>query len=426
MTAPLRDALAAHVRRVRDIQDHVRGNDQAVKQSLIGPVFSLLGYDLTDPRECIPGFRLEAGPGKASAPIDWVFVGAGKPWFFVSAKDTEQKLVPVDERLTHYFDQASEVKLGIATNGVQWRFFTDLATSETMDREPFLVWDVLADEQAPFDVLNFLAILQKSQFQPELIRAFAQTNTSRKNLMVTELERLLEPSPEFIKLAVANLETRKLSEGVIEYWKPILANAIAQWARVRTLTSVISQAHYPEAQPPSQTAAPAPVIVQEKEWERMKALASVISQPAAAPPPPSAALEETASIRSMSTSAEESVAFEIFQAICTEERPIACENTLSSFNIHFPFSPTSVIARFHLQEREKTVWFPMDAAKCAHLCPGFKVKATQFPSWTSCTLKGPEDLRKIEQAVLEAYETIKALQARQSTLSIDYVFEKIA
>lgn len=425
MSAPLRDALAAHIRRVRDLQDHVRGNDQAVKQSLIGPVFSLLGYDLTDPRECIPGFRLETGSAKPQAPIDWVFVGGGKPWFFVSAKDTEQKLVPVDERLAHYFGLATEVKLGIATNGLQWRFYTDLAVTDAMDREPFLIWEVLADEEVPFDVLNFLAILQKSQFQPELIRAFAQTNTSRKNLMVTELERLLEPSAEFIKLAVANLETRRLTEGVIEYWKPILANAIAQWARVRTLTSVISQAHSPEAQPPSPApaAAPAPAVAQEKEWERMKALASVISQPAPAPAP--APVEEP-SIRSMTTSAEESVAFETFQAICGEDRPVACENTLSSFNIHFPFSPTSVIARFHLQEREKTVWFPMDAAKCAHLCPGFKVKATQFPSWTSCTLKGPADLRKIEQAVLEAYEMVRALQSRQSTLSIDYVFEKIA
>ena len=50
----MKDVIGAYIKRVKDLADHVRGNEQATKQSLIGPLFTLLGYDLTDPRECIP------------------------------------------------------------------------------------------------------------------------------------------------------------------------------------------------------------------------------------------------------------------------------------------------------------------------------------------------------------------------------------
>ncbi len=33
------DAIIAYVKRVKDLADHVKGNEQATKQSLIGPLF---------------------------------------------------------------------------------------------------------------------------------------------------------------------------------------------------------------------------------------------------------------------------------------------------------------------------------------------------------------------------------------------------
>src|SRR5262249_52764892 len=53
--------------------EHVRGNEQATKQSLVGPLFTILGYDLTDPRECIPEYRVDFGPRRPVKPED------GKP-----------------------------------------------------------------------------------------------------------------------------------------------------------------------------------------------------------------------------------------------------------------------------------------------------------------------------------------------------------
>jgi hypothetical protein len=98
-------------------------------------------------------------------------------------------------------------------------------------------WDVLNDEQPPYD---FLTLLQKSQFKTELMRTFAQRRYEH-NLLVKELARLLEPSAEFTRLAVANIETRNLTPNVIESWKPVVASAIGEWAKQRTLASVLTR-----------------------------------------------------------------------------------------------------------------------------------------------------------------------------------------
>lgn len=54
----MREALQAYVKRVGELAEHVRCNEQVTKQSLVGPLFTILGYDLTDPRECIPEHRV--------------------------------------------------------------------------------------------------------------------------------------------------------------------------------------------------------------------------------------------------------------------------------------------------------------------------------------------------------------------------------
>ncbi len=231
----MREALLQYVKRVQELAEHVRGNEQATKQSLVGPLFTLLGYDLTDPRECVPEYRVDFGPNRSVKPIDWAFFQAAKPIFFVEAKEVGKKLGSYDEQLADYFAKAPESRLGVLTNGVQWRFFTDVVNANIMDKEPFLKWDVLTDEQPPYD---FLTIVQKSQFNTHLIATFAKRKRAQ-NLLVSELNRILEPSSDFVRLAISNLETRKAVEKVVEEWKPLLANAIGEWARQRTLTSVL-------------------------------------------------------------------------------------------------------------------------------------------------------------------------------------------
>jgi hypothetical protein len=236
----MKEQLEQHVKRVKELHELCCGNEQQTKQSLIAPLFAILGYDMTDPRECKPEYRMDFGKGeKAATPVDWAFLKDGAFAFFVEAKEAGAKLARSTEQLRMYFGKepgVNGVKLGILTNGTQWLFFTDLLNDNAMDTEPFLIWNVLEDVIP----LDFLTILQKSQYKQQVVRTFAKKK-QHTNLLVTELDRLLEPSPEFIKLAVQRLESRNLKEKVLDEWKPILVNAIQEWVKQYYLRMVLKQ-----------------------------------------------------------------------------------------------------------------------------------------------------------------------------------------
>jgi hypothetical protein len=155
-----------------------RGNEPASDEEFLAaarayrPLRNLMRrwrcIDLTDPRECIPEYKADFGKDRSTKPIDWAFLHNGKFAFFVEAKEVGRRLAGFDEQLADYFAKDANVKLGILTNGAQWRFFTDVVNSNVMDSEPFAKWDIFADEPTPFDVIT---LMQKSSFNAELIRA---------------------------------------------------------------------------------------------------------------------------------------------------------------------------------------------------------------------------------------------------------------
>jgi len=354
----VKELIDGYVKRVRDLAEHVKGNEQATKQSLIGPLFTMLGYDLTDPRECIPEYKADFGKERSTKPIDWAFKTGGTFAFFVEAKEVGRKLAGFDEQLADYFAKEPSVKLGILTNGAQWRFFTDVENANVMDREPFARWDILSDETPPHDVIT---LLQKSQFNPELVRAFAQRQRAQ-NLLVQELTRLLEPSHEFTKLAIANIETRNLTQSVVESWKPVVSNAIQEWAKQRTLNAVL------------------------------------------APQPPDSGLLETSGSK-VETTAEELDAFERMRQSLEPARPIAYEDSVAYFKIHVAGKRTWVFARLRLSRKQSFVSVPLPPARVLECCEGLEVTASG--AWSQISLRGVEQLGQLGAVFEAAYDIVR-------------------
>jgi hypothetical protein len=357
----MREALLAYIKLVKDLADLVKGNEAATKQSLIGPLFTMLGYNLADPRECVPEYKADFGKRRSAKPVDWAFLQNGLPTFYVEAKDAGKKLVGYNEQLADYFAKppAVKAKLGILTTGVQWWFFTDVVADNVMDKEPFLKWDVVNDEQPPYD---FLTLLQKSNFKPELIKTFAQ-GRRHQNLLVKELTRLLEPSPEFTKLAIENLETRSLTTKVVDSWKPVLANAIGEWAKQRTLSSMLN-----------------------------------------------APIEPTNDSR-VETTQEELDAYAIVARVLGAERKVEHEDMSSYFKVHHPKQRTWVVCRLILGGKRPIVWVPLPSERVQSLLPSFAVTA-QNEEWSSISISAIADIESLAEVLRAAWD--KVLAARKS------------
>ena len=363
----LKDTLGTYIKRVKDLAEHVKGNEQATKQSLIGPLFSLLGYDMTDPRECIPEFRVDFGKDRSVKPIDWAFQQNSRPIFFVEAKEVGRKLAGYDEQLADYFAKEPLARLGILTNGIQWRFFTDYKHDNIMDKEPFVRWDVLTDETPPID---FLTLLQKSQFNPQLLRTFAQ-RLFEQNLLLESLTKLLEPSTEFIRLAIGNIETRKLTESVIQSWKPVLVNAIEEWTKQRMLTMVLSGATQND-------------------------------------------ISDSTQAKKVITTKEEIDGYETIKKLLGADRPVAYTDTVSYFKVHFPDRPSRVVCRLYFDTRKPRIWVPVPISKVeAHMS---NLKAS-FPQvgWIAIALDNPTDVGDLGAIIRATYDHLKAEKMTQST-----------
>lgn len=376
----MKEAIFEYVKRVRDLEGHVRGNEQATKQSLIGPLFTLLGYDLTDPRQCVPEYKVDFGKERSSKPIDWAFVSNGKPIFFVEAKEVGKKLPGYDEQLADYFAKAPEVKLGILTNGIHWRFFTDIVNQNVMDKEPFVKWDVLSNEPPPLD---FLAVLQRSEYNAGLIRTYAQ-RTLQHNLLLTELTRLLEPSSEFTKLAIANIETRNLTAAVVESWKPIVASAINHWARQKAISSVMSN-------------------TEEASAARAESKAEVKETKEAKEP-------RTPRERKIETTPEELSAFATIQSMLGTERPVAYEDNASYFKIHLPEKKNATVVRLFVRKKGIVMVVPLASDRVAML--GSVPSAARSDGWTTITLDGHGDLPKVADIVRAAWDAQRSGRAK--------------
>ena len=366
----VREQIETFVRRVKDLAEHVRGNEQATKQSLIGPFFTMLGYDLTDPRECIPEYKADFGKDRSTKPIDWAFLHNSNFAFFVEAKEVGRKLAGFDEQLADYFAKDPNVKLGILTNGAQWRFFTDVVNPNVMDREPFARWDILADELPPLDVIT---LLHKSQFNPELIRTYAQRQRAQ-NLIVGELARLLEPAHEFVKLAITNLETRNLTEKVTEGWKPIVANALNEWARQRMLTAALTPA-----------------------------------QPTAA--------DSKAEAGKIETTQRELDAFATVQRVLGENRRVEFEDTASYFKIHLAGRRTWVIARLQMERKNPHVRVPLPLELTTALANGRP--CTTAGDWTRVILDDPKQIEELGPLFAEAYAVVNRAGAPAEAVALD-------
>ena len=249
-----------------------------------------------------------------------------------------------------------------------------------MDKEPFVKWDVLGSEPAP---IEFLAVLQRSEYNAGLIRTYAH-RTHQHNLLLGELTRLLEPSTEFTKLAITNLETRNLTAAVVEGWKPVLANAISEWAKQRALSSVMDSAQQPraEANPPAPAAAPAEASEPRQPRERK-----------------------------IETTADELAAFAAIQGLLGQERPVVYEDTASYFKIHLPERRHSTVCRLYFRRKTLNVRVPLPKARVVAMV-SLPVEADSNEGWSWVTLESAAELPKIADALRAAWDAQRSSRAR--------------
>lgn len=213
------EQIKNHADRVENLMDKIN-TEEATKTSLIMPLFQILGYDVFNPTEFIPEFTADVGVKKGEK-VDYAIVLNGEPTILIEAKSVSEKLEKHDSQLFRYFT-TTKAKFAILTNGITYRFYTDLDEPNKMDKTPFLEVDLLnLTDSAIAELKKFC----KEKFNVENI--FSNASDLKYSNAVKKIlkEEFANPSDELIRLLLSKgVYEGRYTQSVVEKFKPIIKN----------------------------------------------------------------------------------------------------------------------------------------------------------------------------------------------------------
>jgi hypothetical protein len=199
-----KDAIKQLSERIENLRDNLH-TEEATKNALIMPFLNILGYDVFNPLEIVPEFTCDIGTKKGEK-IDYAIMKDGDPIMLVECKHWEKDLNLHDNQLLRYY-HVSKAKFGILTNGIIYRFYTDLDKVNVMDEKPFLDVNLLDIKDAQVEELKKF---HKSYFNIDVILSSASELKYMGELRAIISKEFTTPSPDFVKFF-----TKQVYNGVI-------------------------------------------------------------------------------------------------------------------------------------------------------------------------------------------------------------------
>ncbi len=198
--------------RIQSIQ-----NEEATKMSLIVPFFQLLGYDVFNPSEFCAEYTADVGIKKGEK-VDYAILNNGNPMVLIECKWCGDTLDKHGSQLFRYFSTTT-AKFGILTNGICYKFYTDLEEANKMDLVPFLELDILNMKDTQ---INELKKFCKNNFDSERIFSTAE-ELKYSNLIKQYLSSVLEsPTDDFVRFILNNVYDGLKTQKTIDKFTPIV------------------------------------------------------------------------------------------------------------------------------------------------------------------------------------------------------------
>lgn len=215
-----KDTLKQLSGRVIKLKDNIQ-TEEATKNAFIMPFINALGYDVFDPMEVVPEMTCDIAMKKGEK-IDYAIMKDAEPVILIECKHWAQDLNLHDNQLIRYFN-VSKAKFGVLTNGIVYRFYTDLIELNKMDAKPFLEIDItdLKDSQ-----IEELKKFHKSYFDVDNILSSASELKYTGELKLIFSKEFANPSPEFVKYFAKQVYDGMITPKLLEQFTSLTKKSI--------------------------------------------------------------------------------------------------------------------------------------------------------------------------------------------------------
>src|SRR6266699_1940172 len=199
--------------------------EEATKNAFVMPFISALGYDVFDPAEVVPEFIADVGIKKGEK-VDYAIKHDGKIIMLFECKCCNGSLDTCDASQLYRYFSVTEARIAVLTDGVVYRFYTDIEEPNKMDPKPFMEFNML-DIQEPLVIE--LKRLTKQAFNLEAILTVAGELKYTREFKRILNDQLNTPSEEFVKFIAAQVYFGKLTSSVRGQFAMIMKRAFAQF-----------------------------------------------------------------------------------------------------------------------------------------------------------------------------------------------------
>ncbi|MBZ7965682.1 type I restriction endonuclease [Campylobacter molothri] len=189
--------------------------EEATKMTFIMPFLKALGYDVFNPSIVVPEYTADIGIKKGEK-VDYAIFKDGKPFILIEAKNHTENLDNHNNQLIRYFNTNPNIKFAILTNGIEYRFFTDIEQKNLMDKTPFSVINL--EKLKPRDIKVLQRFICTDLNLDEILNIAIEKKYYRniQDIFKNEIEN---PSDEFTSFFAKQITEKRMTNAVLEEFR---------------------------------------------------------------------------------------------------------------------------------------------------------------------------------------------------------------
>jgi hypothetical protein len=174
-------------------------NEAQTRKFLIEPFFHLLNYM---PNDLIPEYNADFGE-RISQKIDYAILLNKKETILIEAKKYNSRLSDKEAgQLNGYFNNTKNSRIAILTNGIEYRFYSDILQPNVIDNKPFFVFNL--SNYSDRDLETLIKFDKRYILVNEIINT-AQESVFAEDFETSLLKEFIAPSKDLLKIIHRNM-----------------------------------------------------------------------------------------------------------------------------------------------------------------------------------------------------------------------------
>lgn len=213
--------LSARIEKQKDVIQ----TEEATKMAFVVPFINLLGYDVFNPIEVVPEFIADAGVKKGEK-VDYAIFKDDNPIILFECKKYGEDLSDGHSSQLYRYFSVVHARIAVLTDGVVYRFYTDLEEENKMDTKPFLEFNMLDFQPSLVDELKQFS---KDTFDIDKTLNAASDLKYTKEIKQIMAEQFESPAEDFVRFFLSYVYNGVKTQSIIQQFTDIVKRALTQF-----------------------------------------------------------------------------------------------------------------------------------------------------------------------------------------------------